>query len=286
MVSAATRRGEQPARITPSQVVVLVVIALFGALLVFVWSVQRSPLAGTEPAQDRDEWRRDPDLGWANAARRMLVDGEDRNLARSADNRMHRWGYDAEAWLFAAFAYEAMAQRPGLWAMGARSHADDVWEELLLRTEPWREYAGRDGVVDWEALADSGKVPRGQFSNAYFAGWALLGLGHPLEASERFGRHLADAATQANMARIPYNRPCYLALAGDREGAIAAWLRPVTWRGANLEWATADPDLESFHGTPLLDWLPGLVEVLRDSTPDTDESPEPETGPDGDLRGL
>ncbi len=47
-----------------------------------------------------------------------------------------------------------------------------------------------------------------------------------------------------------YNAACYLALAGQREGALAAWQRVADEGGIDVRWAQVDPDLDSIRDDP------------------------------------
>lgn len=191
----------------------------------FVWTIERSP--GASVAQEPGRVR-DPDPSWGNRARSLLVRGRYEELAEAARGRMQRAPHDGEAWQFAAFALEAMAELPGLDAMEHRANAQSVWDELLERSRP------RGG--------------RSAFRNPdYFAGWALTGLGRPFAARERFGRFAAFFTSRVDMRSDPYNTACYLALAGDFEGANAAWTEAARRRRIDVVWAMTDPDLDAIR---------------------------------------
>lgn len=250
------RHARKPGGVSPGGLLGVVVVAAMCGVLTFAWTIERSPLKGTARRAALRRGLIDPDRGWGGRARRLLAEGRYEALADSARNRMQAWGYDPEAWLFAAFAYEALADRPGLDGMSARMSARRVWARLLARCEPWRKYADPRGIIDWESYADSGDAPQGAFSSGYYAGWALLGLGRVTEARERFGRF----AHQYRLRRPgrpgdDYNRACYASLAGDLADARVAWIRACTGGAIDPVWGAVDPDLEILHGEAVFDWM-------------------------------
>lgn len=203
----------------------VLVFAGLCAAVVFVWTIERSPEASLERESRR---MRDPDPSWGNRARSLLAQGRVEALTEAARARMQRVPSDGEAWLFAAFALEALGEGPGLEAMEHRAHALSVWEELLERS---RSRGGRSAFRQPD----------------YFAGWALTGLGRPFAARERFGRFADFFTSRVDMGNDPYNTACYLALAGDLEGANEAWGEAARRRRVDVVWATADPDLDAIR---------------------------------------
>ncbi|MBZ0173522.1 MAG: hypothetical protein K8E66_14150 [Phycisphaerales bacterium] len=271
MIGEHDQRTDGRGRITVGGVIAVIVCSMLCSILVFIWTVERSPLAGTADPMSRSG-RRDPDPGWGNEARALFAGGRYEELIELAHDRMRTRGEDPEAWLFAGFAYDALAERPGMDAFVARTRAGRVWRGLLRRTEPWREYADPDGLIDWESYQDSGKRPIGLFARPYYAGWALTGLGHHTEAHERFGRFLDVYRRRVSGRGDDYNRACYLALAGEGDAALTAWIRVINRRPVNLVWAAVDPDLELLHGDPAFEWPLRFAETLEQPGP-TPEQP-------------
>lgn len=251
------QRSDGAGRVSAGGVAIVIVVSLLGALMAFVWTIEHDPEAGTARPVNRRIGPSDPNPGWGAQARAMYAQGRFEALAESGRTRMRTWGYDANGWLFAGLAYEALSERPGPLGMRARGQADRIWADLLRRVEPWRAYAGPDGVIDWSSYADSGRSRRGMFSSPYYAGWALSGLGRHMEASERFGRLVAWYTARSSFRGDPnydYNRACYLALAGEGDAALASWVLAVARGRVNAPWAGVDPDLASIHGDSF-DWL-------------------------------
>lgn len=189
---------------------------------VFVWTIDRGLPEGERRARGVDASESDP--SWGGRARLMYERGQYRTLIQSARDRIQRAPTDGEGWLFAALALEELGDRPGLRAMEFRAQALQVWEDLYERTR--RPSAG--------ALRNP----------EYFAGWALLGMGHPVMAREAFARHADFYAEGGPRRDTHYNRACYLALAGEGDAALEAWALAAFHGSIEPGWAPADPDLE------------------------------------------
>lgn len=169
----------------------------------------------------------DPDRGFVNRVQGLYEKGDYRAVIEAGAIRRRDWPADPNGWLLAAFAHEQMGTEPGLDAMRSRAAALHLWQGLLDRTH---------------SVATQGRAP------LYFEGWALMGLGRPLPARDRFGLW-AQRFNAVSLSSNSYNQACYLALAGDHESALAAWVNTVLRSQRLPEWTDSDPDLESLHGT-------------------------------------
>ena len=167
----------------------------------FVWTIEKAPIA--ERRSDRGRGSRDADPAFGSKARQMYALGGDYELAVAAKARRDNLPGDPEGWMFGAFAHERLGAQPGLIALKHRAEAGRLWEGLL----EW----SRDPMRRWRG-------------SEYYEGWALLGLGHPVQARERFGEHLRTARPSP-VGILHYNNACYLAVAGDAERAQNEWRR-------------------------------------------------------------
>jgi len=125
-----------------------------------------------------------------------------------------------EALLFQAFAEDRT---------GSQSRADYLWARLE-RVSRENIRRGNDSAEQW-----------------YYLGWGLSGQGYEEGARAAW----RDLVRQMSPREEPYNRVCYLTLAGETEAALEAWERlaeaPV---GVDWRWARVDPDLEGIRGDP------------------------------------
>lgn len=205
---------------------VLMVGLLLGAGA-FVWTIEKAD-AGRNA---RNGFRRspDPDPAFPQKVRQMYALGGDRAVIEACKARRNSWPHDAEAWIYSALALERIAaEEPGLEAFGAGVRAQEVWEDL------------HDKATN---------LNRGMIgSRLYMEAWALLGMDRPMLATEAFGRY-AGQITDGSRLVDSYNRACYLAMAGDTEGAQRAFAYAAQYQNLQPGWAAADPDLESLHGT-------------------------------------
>ncbi len=248
--------ARETGRINPGRLLGVIALAALCGAAAFAWTIQTSPLKGTaRHAELRRGFSADPQPGWGGRARTLLARGDAAMLLAESQNRIHNWGNDPEAWLFAGFACAVMADRPGLASINARQRAREFWLGLLIRCEPWRAYTDPDGIVDWEAFADSGEPPRGAFASDYYAGWALLGLGRVTEARDRFARFYGRVRDRLVIRGDFYNLACYATLAGDTGTARTAWIRACAENIIDPVWGAADPDLEALHGDPVFGWM-------------------------------
>lgn len=150
----------------------------------------------------------------------------------------HRWARVAAIGRAAARQAPRSQEVLLFWALGEErsgnpSRAAMAWERLLRVTQ--------------ENL-DRGNLNSQQW---YYRGWALHGLGD---------HEGARSAWEANAERtgpgeLLYNQVCYLALAGRREDALAAWeqlsrSREVLRGSFSPTWARVDPDLDSIRDDP------------------------------------
>lgn len=192
----------------------------------FIWTLERTP-----PQAFRRSVSvlgpRDPDQGFTGRAQQMYAAGQYQALIEAGKIRRSTWPRDLTGWLLPAFAHEKLADQPGLEAFAHRASAKDLWAELLQNS--------RDQSVPVQ-------------NPLYYEGWALLGLGEPMMARERFARFAEQTGT-GMLSASQYNRACYLALAGDLDGARTTWSRAAPRQRVSPAWAMADPDLEPLHGT-------------------------------------
>ncbi len=242
-------------RINPGGLLGVTAAAVLCGAAAFAWTIQTSPLKGTARHARFRRGYPDPQPGWGGRARTLFARGDYTTLLSEAQSRIRGWGYDPEAWLFAGFAYTALARKPGFDAIPAERRARDIWQQLLLRCEPWRTYRDPGGIIDWQAFADSGDEPRGAFASDYYAGWALLGLGRSTEARERFGRFYDRVRDRLRMRGDFYNLACYAALAGDTATARLAWVMACAENIIDPVWGAVDPDLETLHPDPVFGWM-------------------------------
>lgn len=188
----------------------------------------------------------DPDRGFVNRAQQLYAIGRYRDLADAGEKRRESWPTDLNAWLLPAFALERLGELPGQQGMIDAGEARLLWAGLLEKTQ------GRTGLV---------RAP------LYYEGWALLGMGHPLEARERF-RRFAELTGSGSLSASEYNRACYLAIAGDLDGARSAWSRAARAHTESrqrivLPWALTDPDLEPIHGSLEFQAWRAFIPLLR-----------------------
>jgi len=205
-------------------------ILLLGALAGaagFLWTLESAPPQGITRVGAGFVGPGDPDRGFINRVQGLYAMGDDQAVIQAGVIRRRDWPADPNGWLLAAFAHERLGQEPGLNALYNRAAAQDLWQELL------------DQSRDPSAKR---RVP------TYYEGWALMGLGRPLPARECFGRW-SDATSVRLLSSNSYNQACYLALAGDHEAALAAWVNTVLRSQRLPVWTQSDPDLESLHGT-------------------------------------
>lgn len=193
----------------------------------FLWTLETTESKNIIRVGDGPLGSADPDRGFVNKAQWLYAKGDDQAVIQAGIIRRQDWPADPNGWLLAAFAHERLADEPGLGAMQHRAAAENLWQELLDQS--------RDSSAN-------GRVP------PYYQGWALMGLGRPLPARESFGRW-SDVASVRFLSSNSYNQVCYLALAGDHEAALAAWVNTVLRSRRLPQWTDSDPDLESLHGT-------------------------------------
>lgn len=204
----------------------ILVCAMFVAAVVFAWTLNAADPAAFSVKSSSVLGRPPPELNFSQKARQMYALGGNAELAHEALVYRQNWPGDLEGWLFGAFAFERLAEGPGLDAMFMKAEAGRLWDELLSKSRD-DEYAMANG--------------------AYMEGWAYLGLGRPVLAQERFSQ-FALGGNGGAFAADSYNRACYFAMAGNADLALAAWARAAeSQRGLDLDWAEADPDLEPIH---------------------------------------
>lgn len=222
-----------PAPVDARSFFVVLLVGVLCSSAAFVWTLSRVP-AETRPAA-ASLAESDPTPGWGQRyARPAFTSGRYEELAASAHARRRDWGRDPEAWLFGAFAHEAMADEPGLRAMKHRATAERLWAELLAITT--------GGDVDGDGDADLRLPIRNE---AYLQGWALTGLGRPVMARERFGSFLDQTRSRGKERIGAYNLACYSALAGEHADAVRLWRVSLqTGQIGDPRWGSVDPDFD------------------------------------------
>lgn len=203
-------------------------VLCFGVLAgtgAFVWTLEVAP---ESERRGRPSLRAaEPDPAFGAKARQVYALGGFAALADAAAVRRQTLPGDPEGMLFGAFAHERMSRFPGLGALEHAAEADRLWADLLdWSRDPMRRFAASE----------------------YFEGWALLGLGRPVMARERWGVHL-ETARPSPVGIVHYNTACYQSLAGDAEAAQTQWRRAALGEGLDLMWSRRDPDLELIAGT-------------------------------------
>lgn len=225
MASAFTTR--RIAGVGAGAFVFILSLGVLAAAGAFVWTIEGTDHAAFVSQTGRGA--RDPDPAFSQKVRQMYLLGGDRAVIEACRARRDSWPHDPEALIYAAFAYERLAEQPGLEAFHAGLRADQLWEGLYRKaSDPNRGFIG---------------------SRTYMEAWALMGMGRPLLSTETFGRYV-DQIEWSLQGMSSYNRACYLAMAGDTDGATRAFARAAQ-RQRNLQrgWPAADPDLEAIHGT-------------------------------------
>lgn len=161
------------------------------------------------------------DAQFGSAVRSAAVRGAWDEVGRLARRGLRRDPSSQEACLFWGLAEERLGHPRG---------AAVAWERLKRLT--------RDSM-------DRGSSRLDQFN---YLGWALHGLGDKAGAARAWG----EAARRVRGAPASYNAACALAVAGERESALAVWVE-FSERGTDLgtlEWASVDPDLDSIRSDP------------------------------------
>jgi len=205
-------------------------VLLFGAMcaaVAFFWTVSLY-----EPEPRAEGSKGPPPPRWQTPPRTLMAQARYEELAADARALRREGSRDPEAWMYGAFAHEALAAEPGLDAVEHRAMARALWEELLE--------ASRRAIDNPDRLSRP-------YNTLYYEGWALQRLGRPVIARERFG---AFAARQLGRLGVlsDFNLACYLALAGDHAGALDAWHNEMVGSpSTGMKWAVTDPDLDAIR---------------------------------------